>query len=148
MAAIFFRHNLRIAVVEDDDSVRKALGRLLASFGLQVEIFASGKDFLRALNHSNPHCLVLDAHMPDLDGLQLQARLAGFGLNLPIIFISASANDGEREKALEAGASAFLRKPFDEREILFAIIRATEEFDGRSGAAVRAPRSAAPKPHR
>ncbi len=118
--------NLQIAVVEDDRSVRKALGRLLGSFGMQVEAFASARELLQALNDYTPDCLVLDLHMPEINGLQLQARLAVLGWHLPIIIITGSGSPAECGKAMAAGAVALLGKPFVDHELLSAISLATE----------------------
>ncbi len=133
MPRIIVKQKLRVAVVEDDHSVRKALSRLLESFGMQVLAYPSGSDLLQALRDADPDCLVLDLHMPGLNGFQLQAHLKALGSNLPLVFISASATSSECEKALEAGGAAFLRKPFEGEDLHFAIAQATQAGGGDPG---------------
>ena len=102
-----------IAVVDDDASVRKSLNRLFRSAGIEAVAFASAKDFLKALPTLGPACLVLDVHMPGMDGIALQAELAKRESKVPIVFITAHDDQKIREKAFDAGAADFLAKPFD-----------------------------------
>jgi FixJ family two-component response regulator len=110
-----------LAVVDDDASARKAMGRLLRSFGFTVVVFASAEEFLRFASLQDTSCLVLDAHMPGMSGLQLQSHLAAAGYRIPIIFITASPEDRTRARALEAGAVGFLPKPFGDEALLNGI---------------------------
>jgi FixJ family two-component response regulator len=113
-----------VAIIDDDESVSRSTRRLLRSAGIESESFSSGEAFLqrRATKPSvQPDCVILDVQMPGLNGLEVQARLAGSGL--PVIFITAHEDSGVREQALAAGAMAFLRKPFDD-EILIGAVRA------------------------
>jgi FixJ family two-component response regulator len=106
-----------IAIVDDDESVCRALRRLLRSLSMDAEIFSSGQQFLdlvEAMPSFHPDCLVLDVQMPGMNGLDLQDRLAVGGSRIPVIFITAHDEVGVRERALAAGAVAFLRKPFDD----------------------------------
>jgi FixJ family two-component response regulator len=115
---------LRIAIVDDDPSVCRALKRLVRSLGMEAETFASGREMLemiRIMPEFKPDCVVLDVQMPDIGGLELQRRLAPSGL--PVIFITAHDDLGVREAALAAGAVAFMRKPFQD-EILIKTLRA------------------------
>jgi FixJ family two-component response regulator len=112
-----------VVIVDDDDSVRRALGRLLRSVGLWVEAFATAECFLKA-KQAVPGCLILDVHLPGMSGLDLQKHLDASGRKLPIIFITAYGNEQMREAALRAGAIAFLSKPFDELALLDAVGRA------------------------
>jgi FixJ family two-component response regulator len=115
---------LRIAIVDDDASVCRALKRLVRSLGMEAETFASGREMLelmRVMPTFKPDCVVLDVQMPDIGGLELQRRLAPSGL--PVIFITAHDDVGVRESALAAGAVAFMRKPFQD-EILIRTLRA------------------------
>jgi two-component system response regulator FixJ len=116
---------LLIAVVDDEEPVRKALTRLMRSAGLSVETFASGPEFLKSLNMRLPHCVVLDLHMPDMDGFNVQGRLAGKHAALPVIIITGHDLPRARERAMAGGASAFLRKPVLDRVLLNAISAAT-----------------------
>jgi FixJ family two-component response regulator len=118
-----FRNNPTIAIIDDDESVRRALRRLIRSSGFGVETFGSAEEFL-ASDRPAPGCLVLDVHLPGLSGLDLQRRLAAEGRTLPIVFISAYTEDPVRHSALNDGAVAFLHKPFEEQSLLEAVHRA------------------------
>lgn len=114
-----------VYVVDDDESMRNALRRLLRSAGLRADVFASAQEFL---DRSRPGggCLVLDVRMPGMTGLELQKRLASTRPDLPVVLITAYATEALRQQALAAGASAFLTKPFEDRELLQAVERAIE----------------------
>ena len=111
-----------VYVVDDDESVLRALGRLLRSAHFRVELFASAQEFL---NRRCPGgvCLVLDVKMPGMTGLELQQRLASTDPALPVVVISGHRDEGVREQALADGASAFFFKPFEDRMLLDAIQR-------------------------
>ena len=113
--------SLPIYVVDDDASVRRALNRLLKSAGFQVETFMSAQEFLDSGQTEGPGLLVLDVRLPGLSGLALQKVLAASVSRLRIIFITAFDNDQERAQGLSAGALAYLRKPFQEHQLLEAI---------------------------
>jgi FixJ family two-component response regulator len=113
-----------IFIIDDDESVRRALGRLFRSAGLTAETFATAEEFLRHPERPEPGCLVLDLHLPGLCGLSLQERLKAEGRCVPIVFISGDTDERARERALRAGAVAFLQKPFEEQELLDAVRRA------------------------
>ena len=116
---------LLIAVVDDDEPVRKALMRLMRSAGLSVETFGSGAEFLKSLETRLPDCVLLDLHMPQMNGFHLQAHLARKCAALPVIIITGHDSPDARERAIEGGASAFLRKPVHDRTLLGAISGAT-----------------------
>lgn len=111
----------RVAVVDDDQSVRKALRRLLRAADFEAEAYGSGTDFLDALAAAVPHCLVLDLQMPEMTGLEVQQRLAERGIRLPIVIITGHSEPYMEAKCLAAGAGAYLRKPLDEKVLLAAI---------------------------
>jgi FixJ family two-component response regulator len=114
-----------IAIVDDDESVCRALKRLVRSLGMNAETFASGQQFLdliEAMPSFHPDCLVVDVQMPGLNGLEVQERLATNGNPLPVIFITAHDEAVPRERALAAGAVAFVRKPFQD-ELLIKTLR-------------------------
>lgn len=110
-----------IAVVDDEPSICKALERLLRSAGLSSKTFLRGEDFLCYLHSARPDCLVLDLHMPEMNGFMLMERLAQQGYRLPIIIITADDQEENREKASAAGISNYLRKPIDAQVLLNAI---------------------------
>jgi FixJ family two-component response regulator len=116
-----------IFVIDDDESVRKALRRLLRSVGMNVETFASAEDFLDA-GLPPPDCLVLDLRMPGgLSGLELQQHLARGGPCIPIIFITGHEDEQARCQAAAAGAIDFLQKPFEDQLLLEAVARAAAQ---------------------
>jgi len=114
-----------VAVVDDEESVRKALMRLMRSVGLSVETFASGPEFLESIETHLPDCVVLDLHMPHMNGFNVQALLARKYAALPVIIITGDDLPQARQRAMEGGASAFLRKPVLDRILLDAISAAT-----------------------
>ena len=110
-----------IAIVDDDDSVCRAMKRLVRSLSMNGETFSSGQqfiDFLEAMPMFTPDCLILDVQMPGMNGLDVQNRLTTSGNKVPIIFITAHDDVVIREKALGGGAVAFLRKPFDDELLI------------------------------
>ena len=110
-----------IDVVDDEESVRKALGRLITSAGFEVRTFASGADFLRSSEERRPHCVVLDLRMPHVDGFQIQQALVRDVASTPVVIITGDDSPEHRTRALRQGARAFLRKPVDESMLLAAI---------------------------
>ena len=115
---------LLIAVVDDEEAVRTALRRLLRSASLDVETFSSGAEFLESVKEHQPDCVVLDLHMPQVNGFAVQARLAEVGSRVPIVIITGHDSSESRERALAGGAAAYLRKPVDDRALLEAIQQA------------------------
>ena len=112
-----------VFVIDDDPSVRKALGRLLKSAGFQVEAFASADEFLEQFQpDSEPACVVLDVCMPGLSGLDLQRALAKRKTSLPIVFITGHGDIPTTVRAMKAGAVDFLPKPFNNQDLL-AVVR-------------------------
>lgn len=121
----------RIAIVDDDASVCRAVKRLLRSFSMDAETFSSGQSFIdlvEAMPSFQPDCVILDVQMPGMNGLEVQQRLVKSGHGIPVIFITAHDELGVREKALGGGALAFLRKPFDD-ELLIRTLRAAVKGD-------------------
>ena len=110
--------NKQIYIVDDDASVCCALGILLVTYGFKVDTFASGEEFLRAVPRDAPGCLVLDIHMPGLDGWEALKRIIKTGSKRPVIIISADRSDVTYERAIEAGAVGYLQKPFNDRELV------------------------------
>ncbi len=110
-----------VAVVDDEESVRKALKRLLRAAGLEADCFASGQAFLDDTAGRRPDCIVLDLHMPEMSGLQLLRRIREIAPRPPVVVITAHDTPETREQCLAEGAAAYLRKPFDDRLLLNAI---------------------------
>jgi FixJ family two-component response regulator len=108
-----------IAVVDDEEPVRKALKRLLRAAGLDAEGYASGQDFFAADRRAD--CVVLDLHMPVMSGLQILKRIRQTTKRLPVVVITAHDQAETRDECIAAGAAAYLRKPLDERLLLNAI---------------------------
>ncbi len=111
---------LRVAIVDDDSSVRKALARLLTTVGFETETFASAHDFLGALENHTFNCLIADLHMPETSGLDLQQHLRRNDLKIPAIIITAYNEPDIREQC-EASGAAFLLKPVSEGVLIRAV---------------------------
>lgn len=111
------KSNPLIAIVDDDESVCRAMKRLVRSLGMAADAFTSGREFIDRVETTpsfQPDCVVLDVQMPGMNGLEVQERLASSGNPLPVIFITAHDETEVRDRALAAGAVAFLRKPFND----------------------------------
>jgi FixJ family two-component response regulator len=124
------RKNL-ISIVDDDESIRRTTTLLIQSFGFQAATFESAESLLMSSQLQETSCLIVDVQMPGMNGLQLQRYLAASGYKIPIIFITAYDNKESRQQAMQAGAVAFLSKPFND-ELLLETIRATLRDDERS----------------
>lgn len=110
-----------IAIVDDEESVRKALSRLLRAAGFGVEAYASGADFLRAVEQRPPHCVVLDLRMPHVSGFDVQRALKQADAQVPVVIITGDDSPESRADALGLGAKAYLRKPVDDTMLIDAI---------------------------
>ena len=110
-----------MAIVDDDDALRNSLDNLLRSVGFRVQGFASAEAFLQAQHAPETACLILDVRLPGMHGLELQRQLVAVHWGMPIIFVTAYADDDAHERALAAGAVAFLSKPCREEDLLHAI---------------------------
>ena len=110
-----------ITIVDDDDALRHSLDDLLQSVGFRVQGFASAEAFLQAQHAPETACLILDVRLPGMHGLELQRQLVAAHWGMPIIFVTAYADDAVRARALAAGAVAFLYKPCPEEDLLHAI---------------------------
>jgi len=110
-----------VYIVEDDNSVRKGLSRLMRSADLPAQEFATAEDFLAKVDSHEPSCVLLDLTMPELSGLQLQAELNKRRLDLPVIVVSARDDSDTREMARRFGARYFFRKPVDDQALIDAI---------------------------
>jgi FixJ family two-component response regulator len=117
-------HKLRIAIVDDDEAVRKALQRLFSAADFEGVTFATGPEFLKTLPGAQPDCLVLDLHMPGMTGLDVLRELATRGPSLPTVIITAHDEPGTERRCLAAGAKGYLCKPLDDVTLLDAVERA------------------------
>jgi FixJ family two-component response regulator len=110
-----------VIVIDDDPSVREALGNLLRSVDLQTNLHGSVAEFLKAGRPEGPTCLVLDVRLPGRGGLDFQRELSNSGIHLPIIFITGHADIPMSVQAMKGGAIEFLTKPFRDQDLLDAI---------------------------
>ncbi len=108
---------LLVAIVDDDESVRESLPDMLRGFGFTAQAFASAGEFLSSKDLSRTQCLLLDVCMPGMSGPELQDELASRGVRVPIVFITARADESIREKLMQRGAAACLFKPFSELQL-------------------------------
>lgn len=113
-----------VAILEDEEPVRRALDRVLRASYLSTAEYARGEDFLADLPALEPDCVLLDLNMPGLGGFETQRRLAAASPNVPVVVLTAREEPETRERAMTAGASAFLNKPVDSQLLLDAIFRA------------------------
>jgi FixJ family two-component response regulator len=121
------RNRALIAIVDDEEAVRKALQRLFRAVDLDATVFASGQAFLDSLETGNPTCAVLDLHMPGLTGLDVLRRLQARDDKFPSIIVTAYDEPDTAQLCLDAGAAAYLRKPVDD-DLLLQTIRTTLVF--------------------
>jgi FixJ family two-component response regulator len=115
-----------VLVVEDDESVRRALSNLFQSVGLEVQLFGSAADMLKSKIPATASCLVLDVRLPGLSGLDFQTELAKAKINIPIIFMSGHGDIPMTVRAMKGGAVDFLAKPFRDQDMLDAVGTAIE----------------------
>jgi FixJ family two-component response regulator len=107
-----------ISIIDDDESVRRTTALLIESLGFRAAAFESAEKFLSSDHLNDASCLIVDVRMPGMNGLQLQSQLAATGSRIPIIFITAYDDKASRQRAMQAGAAAFLGKPFTDEELL------------------------------
>jgi FixJ family two-component response regulator len=113
-----------VCIVDDDASVRKALGRLIRAAGYEVELFRCASEYLAREAPPRPACLLLDVRMPGMTGLELQRTIEGTQRAVPIVFITGHGDETIREQTMAAGAVDVLYKPVDDRVLLAAIAEA------------------------
>jgi FixJ family two-component response regulator len=123
------RKEKMVAVVEDDQSYRAAVQRLLKSAGFSVQSFATAEDFLKSGRQQETGCLITDIRMPGMSGLELQAKLNADHCPIPTIFITAHGDEDMRLQAMRGGAVKFMVKPFD-GAILLESVQAALETEG------------------
>lgn len=120
-----------IAVVDDEESIRTALKRLLRAAGLEAEGYASGQAFLDDAAQRRPDCVLLDLHMPSMSGQQILERIRQMAARAPVVVITGHDTPESREQCLAAGAAAYLCKPLDDRLLLNAISAALSKSAAR-----------------
>lgn len=111
----------RILIVDDDESVSRAFKILLKTFDIEVRTFSSAETYFSEVPDSLEGCLLLDIHMPGLDGWETLTRIIKSGSKRPVIIISADKNGGIRERALKSGAVGFFQKPVNAQELIYLI---------------------------
>jgi FixJ family two-component response regulator len=107
-----------ISVVDDDESIRRTTTFLIESFGFRAAAFESAENFLKSGQLHETSCLIVDVQMPGMNGLELQSELAAAGYDIPIVFVTAYDNKVSHQQAMQAGAVAFLAKPFGDEQLL------------------------------
>jgi len=130
----YYQEQTIIAIVDDDESVCHAIKGLVRSLGMEADTFASGQEFIgfiEAMPSRRFNCVILDVQMPGLNGPDVQERLKRLGNRFPIIFLTEHDEVSVRERALAAGAVAFLRKPFA-AELLIKTLRAAVKLDANA----------------
>ena len=116
-----------VSIVDDDESLRRSLKNLLGSVGFRVETFASAEAFLQSIHQEQTGCLVLDLRMPSMNGFDLLSHLSGTGCRIPAVILTAHGDDEVRRRSLQAGAVAFLSKPFNSNALLDAVRSALDQ---------------------
>ncbi|MBV8190696.1 MAG: response regulator transcription factor [Alphaproteobacteria bacterium] len=122
-----------VFIVDDDVSVRESLEALIHYSGWRAETFATAQEFLASPRVLAPSCLILDVSLPDLNGLELQRRIAGDRIDMPVIFITGYGDVPMTVQAMKAGAVEFLTKPFGDAELLSAIASAIKRSEAALG---------------
>ena len=115
------RQNTVVSIVDDDPSLRRSVRNLLTSAGFTVQTFASAEEFLESPHRTDTGCLVLDLRMAGMTGFDLLKHLRATGSGIPVVILTAHGDDDARGRALQAGAAAFLGKPFRGDALLDAV---------------------------
>ena len=110
-----------ISIVDDDASVREGLADLVNSMGFQAKTFRRAEHFMKSHWLRNTSCLIADVQMPEMTGLELYSALVDLGIKMPTILITAFPNNDDRDRALDAGVSCYLTKPFEKGELITCI---------------------------
>ncbi|WP_010219551.1 response regulator transcription factor [Sphingomonas sp. PAMC 26621] len=116
-----------IHIVDDDDAIRQSLGFMLRKAGHVVETYSSGTEFLKTTTRATQGCVLLDVRMPEIDGLEVQARLGAQGIMLPVIMLTGHGDVTLAVRAVKAGAIEFLEKPFERSALLQAVDEALDQ---------------------
>jgi FixJ family two-component response regulator len=112
---------LHIAIIDDEEFIRRALARLLRAAGIHSHGYASGQEFLATWRHDPPDCVVMDLQMPGLSGFDVIQCLKNLGAAMPIVIMTAHDEAAIKQRCLQAGAGAYLRKPLDDEVLINTI---------------------------
>jgi FixJ family two-component response regulator len=123
---------IRVAIVDDEPAVRTALARLLDASSFETATYGSAREFIDSIRRDVPECLIVDVHMPDFSGLDLQQYLNRINKKIPTIVITAFDDTAIRERSAASGAKAFLTKPLHGQTLINAILAATMDSDAES----------------
>lgn len=115
-----------VFIVDDDNAICEGLSNLFEAVGIKAERFGSAEEFIACWQHDSPGCLMLDARLPGMTGVEFQERLVRSGIGIPIVFMTAHGDVAMVRKVLKAGAVEFLTKPFDKEELIAAVRHAFE----------------------
>jgi FixJ family two-component response regulator len=126
-----------IAVIDDDASIRRALLRLLRSVGIKGRAFASGAEFLGFATGSQPDCVVLDLHMPDISGFDLQSWLVQHFPDIPIVILTGQDNPETARRVTAKGPIAYLQKPMNDQLLLDAVKLGIQQSEEATMASVQ-----------
>ena len=118
-----------IAIVDDDEPLREALGSVLKAAGFVIDTFGSAEEFLDSPQRKNTSCLILDVRLPGMSGIELQRRLLDANCEVPVIFVTAHGDGSLRDLVMKAGAAGFLNKPVRSDALLREIHAALEKSD-------------------
>lgn len=125
-----------VHVIDDEETIRKAVGFTLRTAGFAVETYGSGVDFLKIADEAERGSIVLDMHMPDMNGLQVQAALTQMDISMPVVMLTGNGDIALAVQAMKAGAVDFLAKPIERALLLDAIDRALARIDTAEGRAL------------
>lgn len=128
--------NRVIHLVDDEEAIRKAAGFMLKTSGFTVRLYGSGIEFLEAAPEAEPGCVLLDVHMPGMDGLQVQATMAQRNIRMPIVMLTGNGDVALAVQAMRAGAVDFLAKPIEKAALLDAIGRAFARLESAAARAL------------
>lgn len=125
-----------VHIVDDEETIRKAVGFTLRTAGFVIETYTSGPEFLKIAGEAERGCVVLDMHMPDMNGLQVQAALTQHNIDMPVVMLTGNGDIALAVQAMKAGAVDFLAKPIERAMLLDAIDRAFARIDTAEGRAL------------
>ena len=127
-----------IHLVDDEEAIRRSAGFMLRTSGFAVEAYPSGVDFLKVVRSAEPGCILLDVRMPEMDGLEVQAALNERGITMPVIVLTGHGDVSIAVRAMKAGASDFIEKPFEKASLLKSIDNAFARLDDANAHSARA----------